>query len=87
MPPPPPPPPPAPPPPVVNNAKPPVSNNALLSSIQKGTKLRKTTTNDRSSPLGMFPFYSYMQYLLYILLSLVFSLMKWLNKMLYYLNR
>lgn len=55
MPGPPPPPPPmapaAPPPPVFKAPK--VSNDrgALLKSIQKGTKLKKTVTNDKSAPL------------------------------------
>eukprot|EP01133_Synstelium_polycarpum_P013676 gene13676-16105_t len=49
---PPPPPPGAPPPPAVSAPPPKTSErNALLSSINKGTKLKKTKTNDRSAPI------------------------------------
>ncbi|KAI8929598.1 hypothetical protein BC831DRAFT_443344 [Entophlyctis helioformis] len=53
-PPPPPGPPPPPPPPASGGgagAVTPPANNALLKSIQKGTKLKKATTNDRSTPI------------------------------------
>ncbi|ULU01056.1 hypothetical protein L3Y34_001442 [Caenorhabditis briggsae] len=53
MPPPTPPPPPPPPPPPVSSAAPPPASsarNALLGDIQKGMKLKKTVTNDRSAP-------------------------------------
>jgi WAS/WASL-interacting protein len=49
---PPPPPPPGPPPPPKVSAPPPVTKDRkkLLGDIQKGTKLKKTVTNDRSAP-------------------------------------
>ncbi|KAH9247675.1 hypothetical protein BASA83_010964 [Batrachochytrium salamandrivorans] len=47
----PPPPPPPPPQPALQASAPPVASNALLKSIEKGTRLKKTVTNDRSSPL------------------------------------
>jgi hypothetical protein len=43
-------PPPPPPPAPAVDMDPPVSNSALLKSIQKGTKLKKVETNDRSAP-------------------------------------
>ncbi|KAJ3311685.1 hypothetical protein HDV04_003830 [Boothiomyces sp. JEL0838] len=47
-----PPPPPAPPPaPMVSSAPPAAQPSALLKSIQKGTKLKKVETNDRSTPV------------------------------------
>lgn len=46
-------PPPPPPPPATIQAPPPPSN--LLKSIEKGTKLRKVETNDRSKPLVEVP--------------------------------
>lgn len=54
--PPPPPPPGGPPPPPAFNMPPPVSGgpnerSALLKSIQKGTKLKKTVTVDKSAPI------------------------------------
>ncbi|TPX62667.1 hypothetical protein PhCBS80983_g00300 [Powellomyces hirtus] len=52
--PPPPPPPPAPP-PVAASAPPVPKPSALLQSIEKGTKLRKVQTNDRSTPLVEAP--------------------------------
>lgn len=55
LPPAPPPPPCAPPPPTFTPAAPPAGNtegrNLLLQSIQRGTKLKKTVTNDKSAPL------------------------------------
>ncbi len=43
----------APPPAKLNNQTeaPPPANSALLSSIQKGKKLKKTQTNDKSAPI------------------------------------
>ncbi|KAF2072998.1 hypothetical protein CYY_005676 [Polysphondylium violaceum] len=56
MPPPPPPPPPKAPPPPVSTPPPKTGErSALLNSIQKGTKLKKTTTNDRSQPQTVAP--------------------------------
>ena len=55
----PPPPPPGPPPPPVAAAGPPsAGRGALLNSIQGGAKLKKSVTNDRSSPIvGLNPFF------------------------------
>lgn len=85
MPPPPPPPgppPPGPPPPGPSKSAPPPSGagrGALLNSIQKGARLKKTVTNDRSAPVvGNGKYISFVQHLIvyFILRAIIVWLIK-----------